>query len=299
VHCSVLQCVAVHCSVLQCVAVHCSVLQCVVVHCSVLQCVAVHCSVLQCVAVHCSVLQCVAVHCSVLQCVAVYRSQSQCVLLCAAVCCSALQCVAVRCSALQCVAVCCSVLQCVAVRYGDLQCVAVHWKHHSNGRHDSFTSATWLIHMCDMTHSHVWHDWYPAQIELLVLNRSTESWDESHTYEWVMTPIWIGQVAHMIIFETFLMCWNSANGLVLNRSTSYMFNLCLSSLQHTVTHCNTLQHTATHCNTLYPTLTTQTFTCATWLIHMGVMPRFSWDLWLVLCCYVVSIVNPIGRIPVH
>jgi len=26
--------------------------------------------------------------------------------------------------------------------------------------------------------------------------------------------------------------------------------MCLTTLQHTATHCNTLQHTATHCNTL-------------------------------------------------
>ena len=49
--CSMLQCVAVCCSVLQCAAVCRSVLQCVAVCCSVLQCVAVCCSVLQCVAV--------------------------------------------------------------------------------------------------------------------------------------------------------------------------------------------------------------------------------------------------------
>jgi len=29
---------------------------------------------------------------------------------------------------------------------------------HSHVWHDSFTCVTWLIHMCDMTHSHVWHD---------------------------------------------------------------------------------------------------------------------------------------------
>jgi len=60
VACSMLQCVAVCCSVLQGVAVRCSVLQCV----AVLQYVAVCCSMLQRVAVWCSVLQCVAVCCS-------------------------------------------------------------------------------------------------------------------------------------------------------------------------------------------------------------------------------------------
>jgi len=69
--CSVLQCVAVCCSVLQCAAVWCCMLQSnsevntqkwpgQAIHISCPVC----CSVLQCVAVCCSVLQCVAVCCS-------------------------------------------------------------------------------------------------------------------------------------------------------------------------------------------------------------------------------------------
>jgi len=84
----VLQCVAVCCSVLQCVAVCCSVLQCVAVWCNMHtiraqtdrnvkadKCVAVCYSVLQCVTECYSVLQSVAVCCRVLQCFTVWCSK--------------------------------------------------------------------------------------------------------------------------------------------------------------------------------------------------------------------------------
>ena len=77
-------------------------------------------------------LQHIATHCDTLQHTRICRGALafNCVL----------QCVAVCCSVLQCVAVCCSVLPCVA----DHQHFIMYW--------------TWLIHLCDMTHSSVWHD---------------------------------------------------------------------------------------------------------------------------------------------
>jgi len=49
--------------------------------------------------------------------------------------------------------------------------------------HDSFTRVTWLIHTCDMTHSHVWHDSFTrvqGRIDTCDINSSwlTPSWDE-------------------------------------------------------------------------------------------------------------------------
>jgi len=139
--------------------------------CSVLQCVAVCCSVLQCVA---SMLQCVAVCCSGLQCIAV--------------CC---KCVAVCCSVLQCLP---PFQWPVAphswLRFEPSLCVMTHsymwhgsfYLHINKERkerkermshtcspcvsaiwsllvwHNSFTCVTWLIYMCNMTHSYVWLD---------------------------------------------------------------------------------------------------------------------------------------------
>ena len=115
------------------------------------------------------------VWCGVLQHAAV------CCIVCITVCCSLLQRAAVCCGVLQCVTVCCRLLQCVAVYYSVLQRQKLTPKDsfhscHSFRAHDrcgfgaachmwdmtrlrvghnSFTCGTWLIHMCDMTHSYV------------------------------------------------------------------------------------------------------------------------------------------------
>jgi len=49
---------------------------------------------------------------------------------------------------------------------------------HSYVWHDPFICVTWLIHMCDMTHSHVWHDpfiWVTWLIHMC---------DMTHSYAW-------------------------------------------------------------------------------------------------------------------
>ena len=62
--------------------------------------------------------------------------------------------------------------------------------------HDLFTYLTWLIHMCDMTHSHmydktqsyVWHDSFTYVTWLIHIRDVTHSqmWHDScHTLEWV------------------------------------------------------------------------------------------------------------------
>ena len=47
---------------------------------------------------------------------------------------------------------------------------------------------TWLIHMCDMTHSSVWHD------SLTFWARCISSCPKS---QWVMSHIWMSHVTHM------------------------------------------------------------------------------------------------------
>jgi len=128
-----------------------------------LQCVAVCCSVLQCVAVCFSVFQCVAVCCSVLQ----Y----------AAMCCSVLQCAAVCCSMLQCVAVCCSVLSVFGVWFLAFLTKNKSPVWHSLSRvwHDSFICVTWLIHMCDMTHSYVRQEFFTCVTWLITSSLMSHS----------------------------------------------------------------------------------------------------------------------------
>jgi len=79
---------------------------------------------------------------------------------------SEVACVAACCSVLQCIAVCCCVLKdssYFASEVGKRDRFIDEKRVGSNGcsswyGNDSFICVTWLIHMCDMTHSYVWHD---------------------------------------------------------------------------------------------------------------------------------------------
>jgi len=54
---------------------------------------------------------------------------------------------------------------------------------HSYVWHDSFICVTWLIHMCDMTHSYVWHDsWRYVTIR----RESTEITRSCRTYKCII-----------------------------------------------------------------------------------------------------------------
>jgi len=63
--------------------------------------------------------------------------------------------------------------------------------------HDSFICVTWLPHICDMTHSHVWHD-SPTCVTWL-----THMCDMTHSHVWHDSPTrvtrltWI-QVVHQL-----------------------------------------------------------------------------------------------------
>ena len=54
--------------------------------------------------------------------------------------------------------------------------------------HDSFICVTRLIHMCDMTHSYVWHMWHDSFNSVTSLMQSSwwliHMFDTSHSYVW-------------------------------------------------------------------------------------------------------------------
>ena len=56
----------------------------------------------------------------------------------------------------------CNTQQCTATHCNTLQQHSATHQNRARPRHcrrsNSYTCVTWLIHMCDMTHSHVWHD---------------------------------------------------------------------------------------------------------------------------------------------
>jgi len=60
--------------------------------------------------------------------------------------------------------------------------------------HDSCICVTWLIYKCDMSHWFVWHDSYAAHNYRVAMVMSHIS---CHTYEWVMSHIWMSHVTNM------------------------------------------------------------------------------------------------------
>jgi len=61
---------------------------------------------------------------------------------------------------------------------------------HSYVRHDSFICATWLIHTCDMTHPHVWHDPFIRMTWLIHICDMTRS------YVWQYSFIYVTWLIH-------------------------------------------------------------------------------------------------------
>jgi len=84
--------------------------------------------------------------------------------------------------------------------------------------HDSFICATWLIHMCDMTHSYVWHDSLVIENVSFIIHITTssliicttpvrESWDMPlMRHLLVYTAYHIGTWGHDKGRRAYLMC---------------------------------------------------------------------------------------------
>jgi len=75
----------------------------------------------------------------------------------------------------------------------------------SHGTHDNVFPVLWLIHMCAMTHLHVCHDTFicvpcARKCAILSVSRSLRA-QSCHTYEWIMSHIWMG---HVTAHESFL-----------------------------------------------------------------------------------------------
>jgi len=71
---------------------------------------------------------------------------------------------------------------------------------HSCVWHDSFMCVTWLIHVCYMTHLCVWHDSLMCVTWLINVcdrTRGTHMNESCHTHEWVMSHTWMSHVTHM------------------------------------------------------------------------------------------------------
>jgi len=78
--------------------------------------------------------------------------------------------------------------------------------------HDSFIRVTWRIHTRDMTHSNVWRDSFvcvtrlihPTYTRVCSVGRGCESC-HTHEYEWHMSHMWISQSCHRYKHECVFM----------------------------------------------------------------------------------------------
>ena len=94
--------------------------------------------------------------------------------------------------------------------------------------------------MNELYHTYEWvmsHIWMSHITHMNVSCHNKQELNEScHTYDWVMSHTWMSHVTHT------------------NRNHDHAtWGQQGTHTQHTATHCNTLQHTATHCNTLQHT----------------------------------------------
>jgi len=232
---------------------------------------------------------------------------------CVAVCCGTLRCIAVCCSVLQCVAVCCSMCirqwhrwshvesskgesmgdtAHVYVRHDSFICVYV-WdmthsyvsicdRFHAYVRHDSLICVAGLMHVSDVTHSHVfvegsqkkgssWTDsklcvWHGAFVRETydkasfirvkrwkrgALKRDTYSLHETHLSLCSILPKWrsIGDLLVSACEEENTQFSHKILHKFHPQSVQFSTDTHCNTLQHSAAHWNTLQRTATHCNT--------------------------------------------------
>ena len=122
-------------------------------------------------------------------------------------------------------------------------------KTHSYVWHDSFICVTWLIHMCDTTYSYVWRDSFICMTWLIHMC------DTTYSYVWrdsFIRVTWLIHVCDSFICVTLglpSVCCRTL-GICFNIAWHLAFSIPSFTLQHTATLWITLQHTATLCNTL-------------------------------------------------
>jgi len=120
--------------------------------------------------------------------------------------------------------------------------------HHYTERLNSFTWATWLIHMRDMTHSYVWHDSFICVTWLIHIRDMTHSyvWHDSFISEtWLTLHTWDIRLKCTHIF------FSHKRALILTKET----------------HDEAMNDTAT----CHYTERLNSFIWATWLLHMSDM----------------------------
>jgi len=144
---------------------------------------------------------------------------------------------------------------------------------HSCVWHDAFMSVTWCIHMCDVTHSYVWHDsfiwvtwliWYVWHNPFTCVTWLIHMCDTTHSYGWhdaftCMTwLIHMGDMAHSQVWHDPFIC---VTWLIHDMTHSYVWHDPFIYVTWPIHVCD-----MTHSHVWH-----DSFTCMTWLIHMSDM----------------------------
>ena len=121
---------------------------------------------------------------------------------------------------------------------------------------------TWLVCMCDVTHSWVWHKsfisvtWF---IHMRAMNSASSLLPSAKFSELNFTVLLYSKLRSELTFENLYMppamllklhtCNTLQHTATYCNILKYTATHCSNTLPHTATHCNTLQHTAAHYNT--------------------------------------------------
>jgi len=141
-------------------------------------------------------------------------------------------------------------LQCVAVGSNVFQCVAVCVA----PRFDWVIRVTWLIHICDMTHSYLWRDAFVRVTWLIYMCDMTHScvrhkwlihkWDMPHSC--VSCHIQMSCLIHMRDMIDSYVTWLGHLSAMTRMNVVVLLHCCCSVLQCAVSQCVVLQRSESY-----------------------------------------------------
>jgi len=137
---------------------------------------------------------------------------------------------------------------------------------HSYVWHDAFICVTWLMHMCDMTHAYLWHE------SFICVTWRIHMCDMTHSYVWqvIWRNTFMCVVRECESHDSFICATHMCVSLERHKHRPPVCKgrhiTCQSCVWHESSICVTwLMHM---CNILHAHERNDSFICVTWRIHM-------------------------------